>query len=112
MLFERIKKLTDQKKMTIAELERKLDFGQGSISKWKNQSPSSERVGTVADFFNVTTDYLLGRTDKPNAYLNGGQTVTIEEALDSVMSYDGKPLTDNERDVLKGIVKAYLNSKE
>lgn len=68
MLLDRIKKLTSERKMTIAELERKLDFGQGSISKWQKQSPSSERLQKVADYFDVSTDYLLGRTDKRHYY--------------------------------------------
>lgn len=68
MLFDRIKLLANEKKMTIAELERKLDFGQGSISKWKKQSPSSERLQKVADYFDVSTDYLLGRTPKRRYY--------------------------------------------
>lgn len=68
MLLDRIKKLTNERKMTIAELERKLDFGQGSISKWQKQSPSSERLQKVADYFDVSTDYLLGRTDKRRYY--------------------------------------------
>lgn len=54
--------------MTIAELERRLDFGQGSIRKWDRQSPSSERLQLVADFFDVSTDYLLGRTKKRRYY--------------------------------------------
>lgn len=36
-----------------------------SIRKWDTQSPSSERLRKVADYFDVTTDYLLGRTDTP-----------------------------------------------
>lgn len=68
MLLERIKLLANEKNMTIAELERKLDFGQGSISKWGKQSPSSERLKLVADFFDVSTDFLLCRTDKRKYY--------------------------------------------
>lgn len=38
--------------------------------------------------------------------------LTIEEALASVMSSDGKPLTDNDRAILTGIIEAYIeNSK-
>ncbi len=68
MLLDRVKLLANEKKMTIAELERKLNFAQGSISKWSKQSPSSERLQKVADFFDVSADYLLGRTDKRRYY--------------------------------------------
>lgn len=68
MLLERVKLLASEKKMTIAELERKLNFAQGSISKWSKQSPSSERLQKVADYFDVSADYLLGRTEKRRYY--------------------------------------------
>lgn len=61
----RIKELANAHGISIAELERKLNFANGSITKWDKQSPSSERLQAVADYFDVTTDYLLGRTDTP-----------------------------------------------
>lgn len=67
-VLDRVKLLSNEKKITIAELERKLDFGQGSIRKWDKQSPSAERLNKVADFFDVSTDYLLGRTEKRRYY--------------------------------------------
>ena len=61
----RIKELANAHGISIAELERKLNFANGSITKWDKQSPSSERLQAVADYFDVTTDYLLGRKDTP-----------------------------------------------
>ena len=61
----RIKDLANERHISIAELERKLDFANGSVTKWDKQSPSAERLQKVADYFDVTTDYLLGRTDTP-----------------------------------------------
>lgn len=60
-IVDRIKALSDERKMTIAELERKLDFSNGSIRRWDKQSPSVDRLQKVADFFNVTADSLLKR---------------------------------------------------
>ncbi len=105
-LRDNIKDLAAQKKISVAELERTLGFGNGSISKWNKQSPSADKLKKVADYFGVTIDYLLDR--KPAAKTNA----TIEEALDSVMSYDGKPITDNDREVLRGIIEGYLKNKK
>ncbi|MCF2543718.1 helix-turn-helix transcriptional regulator [Ligilactobacillus ruminis] len=105
-LRDNIKDLAAQKKISVAELERTLGFGNGSISKWNKQSPSADKLKKVADYFGVTIDYLLDR--KPAAQTNA----TIEEALDSVMSYDGKPITDNDREVLRGIIEGYLKNKK
>lgn len=65
-IVDRIKELSAAKNMTIAELERKLDFANSSIRKWDNQSPSSIRLQKVAEYFNVSVDYLLGLTDNPS----------------------------------------------
>ncbi len=37
--------------------------------------------------------------------------MTIEEAINSVMSHGGKEVTDNDREVLKRIAEAYLEGK-
>ena len=62
-LRDRIKELANQRKVSVAELERALGFGNGSISKWNKQSPSTEKLKQVADYFQVSLDYLVGRSD-------------------------------------------------
>lgn len=62
--FDRVKKLCEEQKISIVELEEKVGFGRNSLYSWKKNNPSSEKLEKVADFFNVSTDYLLGRTDK------------------------------------------------
>ncbi|CAG9621097.1 helix-turn-helix domain-containing protein [Sutcliffiella rhizosphaerae] len=62
-LIRKIKLLCDEKKVTFAEVERKIGISNGQIRRWDNSSPKVENVKKVADFFNVSTDYLLGRTE-------------------------------------------------
>ncbi|EIP8062071.1 TPA: helix-turn-helix transcriptional regulator [Enterococcus faecalis] len=65
MLFDRVKELCKKRGISISELENNVGFGKNTIYKWKNQSPKAETLQKVADYFGVTTDYLLGRTDTP-----------------------------------------------
>lgn len=60
-LTEKIKSLCEGKGETIASLERKMDFGNGTIRRWDEKAPAADRLAKVADYFNVTTDYLLDR---------------------------------------------------
>ena len=63
-LYERIKLLCEKRGISIAKLENELGFGNASISKWgKVSSPSVDKILKVAAYFNVSVDYLLGRTD-------------------------------------------------
>lgn len=59
-LYERIKKLCHANNITVAQLEQELKFGTASVRKWKTSSPSIDKIISVASFFNVSTDYILG----------------------------------------------------
>lgn len=44
----------------------------------KTKKPNAERVAAIADYFNVSTDYLLGRTDNPRIAKDNDNSVTID----------------------------------
>ncbi|ACL77368.1 helix-turn-helix domain-containing protein [Ruminiclostridium cellulolyticum] len=60
-LYDRIQKLCKENGTNIAALERACGLGNATIKKWSNSTPSGDKLSKVADYFNVTTDYLLGR---------------------------------------------------
>ena len=64
-ILDRIRSLANERKVTLAELERNLDFRNGSLRKWDTSTPSGDKIEKVADYFNVSVDYLLGRTKNP-----------------------------------------------
>lgn len=66
--FDIVKKLCEEQKISVVELEEKLGFSRNSLYSWKKNKPSSDKLEKVADFFNVSTDYLLGRTEKKHYY--------------------------------------------
>jgi len=108
----KIKDLANEKGVSLSELERSIGISNGSISKWEKSSPKADTLQKVADYFNVSVDYLLGRTD--NKYMNENQEIDdniLERALDSAMSYDGKGISDADRPIIKNFIKAYLESK-
>lgn len=64
ILYERIKQLCNRHGITITKLESDLGFGNSSIKKWeKVSSPSVDKIIKVASYFDVSIDYLLGRSD-------------------------------------------------
>ena len=40
-------------------LEKTLGFGNGTIKKWGESSPSVDKLKKVADYFGVSVDYFL-----------------------------------------------------
>lgn len=62
--YEKIQDLTNQRGISVRELEKRLGFSNGYFSKWKKVSPNSEGLQKVADYFGVSVDYLLGREEQ------------------------------------------------
>lgn len=64
---DRIRVLANAQGLSLPALEAKLNLGNGTISRWRKSSPNSDKLARVADFFHVSLDYLLGRSEKENS---------------------------------------------
>lgn len=60
---ERIKDLCKKKGITVNKLETELGFGTGYISKLDKSTPNAKKIQTIADYFNVSVDYLMNGKD-------------------------------------------------
>ena len=111
--FEKIKELAKKRGKSLGQVEEDLGYGRNTLYKIKNSTPNAERIAEIANYFNVSTDYLLGRTDNP--VIAGGSHVNepddIDKIIDRAMFFDGMPLTDDDRRALRGIISGYMNSK-
>jgi transcriptional regulator with XRE-family HTH domain len=68
MLGERIRQLREQQGMSQAGLARILGASNMAINLLENgatRAPHLDRLIAIADLFNVSLDYLVGRTDTP-----------------------------------------------
>jgi transcriptional regulator with XRE-family HTH domain len=63
-IVERIRALANEQGLSLPNLEVKLGLGNGTISRWSKSAPNTDKLQKVADFFNVSMDYLLGRSEK------------------------------------------------
>ncbi|MFI3632764.1 helix-turn-helix domain-containing protein [Streptococcus parauberis] len=111
--FERIKELAKSRGISLGSLEEKLGLSRNSIYTIKNKKPSAERLQLIADYFNVSTDYLLGRTDNP-AIAKDGQEYTsddLRQMAENAKTFDGKPLTDSDIEAIQNIIEIYLKGR-
>lgn len=134
----RIKDLCFEKAMSIAALEKQLGFGNGSVYRWDKNSPTIEKVAKVADYFNVSIDYLLGKTQNRGYYSDPANTLhdprlskkdqkdiaqKLEELEHDLADYDatlmlsGEIMDEETRELLKAslanvVVIAKLKAKE
>ena len=112
--FDRIKELAKKQGLSINSLEEKLGYSRNTIYNLKNSKPSTESISEIADYFNVSTDYLLGRTDNPaiagdsKEYIWKGKTLNVEEMASNVMMFGGRELTDEKKKIIQSIIEGYL----
>lgn len=107
-LYDRIKALADTQKISIRRLEENIGFGNGTINRWRKNTPGVDKLSKVADYFDVSIDYLMGRTEKQTE----SRQKTISEAIDTAMANDGKELDQHDKDVIKSLIEAYLDNKK
>ena len=113
-LFEKIKELCQKRGISINSLEETLGYSRNTIYSMKSKKPNAERLQEIADYFNVSTDYLLGRTDNPNIanskeqFFFEGKEVSVEELASTAMRFNGKPLSDEDKKAIQNIIEIYL----
>ncbi|HET5164047.1 TPA: helix-turn-helix transcriptional regulator [Streptococcus pneumoniae] len=115
--FDKIKELADKQGISINILEEKLGYGTNTLYRLKRSNPSSKVLKEIADYFNVSADYLLGRADNPAiagsdefAQVNG-QIIDLRKAAANTMLFDGKPLNEDDIDFITSVLSAHFKSK-
>lgn len=64
---ERLRFLREQQGKTQAEVAEAIGYTIANYQRYEygTRVPAAEKLCLLADFFNVSVDYILGRTDKP-----------------------------------------------
>ena len=73
MLNERIKELREARGITQVELAKALFVSKQSVSNWENDNilPSVDMLVKIADYFGVSTDYMLSRESETRISVEG-----------------------------------------
>lgn len=58
-MYQKIKDLCLKNNVSIYQLEKELGLSTGSVCKWKKSIPRADTLLKVANYFNVSVDYLL-----------------------------------------------------
>lgn len=97
-LKSRLRILRENKKLTRKELSELTSASQDQIYNWETGrgEPDSVSLSRLADFFCITTDYLLGRVSSPADSL----VPTTTEPLDPNEEQIGNPASDEITDLL------------
>lgn len=112
--MNRLKQLRMSYKLTVRELADKVNINYATISRMENgmQNFTDEYLTILADFFGVSSDYLLGRSENRNP----DRDVSRQESLDDILQREMegveyalfgevKDLTDEQKEDLLTMVK-------
>ena len=69
MFLERVEQLCKEIGSKPNPVVKELGLSNSITTKWKNGAiPNGEILLKIADYFNVSIDYLMGRTDNPDSH--------------------------------------------
>lgn len=113
MLGNNIKKLRKSERMTQKYLAEAMKVSQQTVGAWETERaiPGADTLSELADYFNVTTDYLLGRSDKKDDDTKTADIADLDKMIDNAHSFDGKQITENDREVIKAYLKGFYDNK-
>ncbi|MBU5445416.1 helix-turn-helix domain-containing protein [Paenibacillus sp. MSJ-34] len=100
MFARRLAELRNRRHLTQYELADRLQFSRAQIGNYEQgtREPDFQTLITFADFFDVSVDYLLGRTDDPIASL-GGMASDVGDIV--IFSGQKEQLTSKEAEFLQ-----------
>lgn len=104
ILYLKIKELASKKGVSLAQIERDLNFSNGIISSWKSGKASQDKLSAIADYFDVSTDYLLGRKktkDSSEEQETKDLKKFLEDNLDNGMTFGDGKVTQEDREKLE-----------
>ena len=113
----RIRQLREERHMSQLELAKQIEINNSVLSRIESGKRDVEDYLLVrfANFFNVSTDYILGRTNNPEGLTDDEELKHIE--LDEILSnnkilFYGEPLSLEEKEAVVNVLKILKQKPE
>ena len=107
--MNRIKELRNEKGITQADLAKILKISDRAVGYYENgdREPDYTTLLKIAEYFDVSIDYLLGRIDVRK------ETASAPADKEFVAFYEGyKDLDDADKEILKATLDAFVRAKK
>lgn len=107
-VVERIKESAKRRGYNLKTTALKAGLSENAIYSWQKYTPSSDKLAAVADVLRVSVDYLLGNTDDPNPAPKNGKPKAVDLAdRDVPMTFEGRPVSDEDRAIFEAILRRH-----
>ena len=104
----RLKEIRERCGLSQAALAKELGVGVGSVGMWESTDriPPAKKLVKIADYFHVTTDYLLGRQDTlGNIIINSTDGIFHLAPSEQELVLDFRKLLPEMQNYVSGIVR-------
>lgn len=112
MFYDRYCELCHRKGVSPSRAAIEMGISKGTVSVWKIKGtyPQAAQLQKIADYFGVTTDYLLGSSDDGKATVSGSQATNALSGVDFALYGAAHDLTEEEKEDVLTFVN-FLKSK-
>lgn len=95
-----IRDLRKRHRLSQTELAKAVHVSQATVTAWETgkAEPSSSALNTLASYFNVSADYLLGRKESEN------KTADLADE-DTVFTYEGRQIPPEDLEYMKRLLR-------
>lgn len=104
--MERVRKLCEEHEITLDQLEKEVGFSRGSIHYWEDNAPKIVAVMPIADYFHVSLDYLIGRSEIKST----AESLTNDTHFNSLLRI-WENLTEDEKEYFEIMLRLGFNPK-
>ena len=104
-VLDTIKELSERRGKTLRQVTDDLNFSENYLYSLKTKTPNGANLEKLADYFNVSVDYLLGRAEAKSV----NEPIDLAEVANSdddavwsrLLSSGGRPLTEKDKMAIK-----------
>lgn len=95
--------LCQKRGLTPSGAAAKIGFNRASVTMWKNtgKAPKQDLLIRIAEFFDVSADFLLGKEKKPTLI---GEHDILDE-IDAAFYGDYKELSEDDKETLRAMAR-------
>ena len=119
--YEIFASLIEKRGITPYRVYKDTGVPQSSLSEWKrgNSMPKIDKIKKLAEYFNVSVDYLLGNEQQETPALTkkderdiAKELARIRDSLENAdgLMFDGDPMTDEARESILAAMKLGLEA--
>jgi len=113
MLSKRLKQLRDEKGVYQKDVAKFLGITTSAYGYYEQgeRQPDPNTITKLAEYYNVSTDYLLGRSNTRKETSNDEPTPReIEEIFQNQVMYQGVPMTEEEKESVKEFIRLAIKT--